>query len=106
MASITEKVMAKVEKVAAKKLAQAEKKASMRLTALKSACKSLTALEYLENGKTLIVAYKERKIGVLNGGGPQACTVTSDGKVAYVKLTSAEFAEWAKAMMEKIDKAE
>jgi len=103
MASVMEKVMAKVEKLVARKTAKAEKKLAVRLTACKKACAEVTGLEYLASSdKTTIVAYADRKIGVVNSSGIQAAAVNADGKVAYVKLTSAEFADWAKAMVAKI----
>lgn len=103
MASVLDKVMAKVEKLVAKKTAKAARKQNRRLTDCKAACGEVTGLEYLAStDKTTIVAFADRKIGVVNSSGIQAAAVNAEGKVAYVKLSASEFADWAKAMVVKI----
>ena len=100
--SVMARISAAVEKISAK----ANRKLAERTTAVEAAMKIAgVEVEFLKNGKTIIIAHNDVKVGVINGGGIQACAVTADDIIGYVKVTAKELAEYVKEISARDKKA-
>jgi len=97
--SILARIQASVDKVSAKDT----KKRNTMLNAVREALKDFP-VEFVESGKRHLIAYNDAKIGVVTTV-CEACAVTADGKVGYVKVSVKEMTEYVKELIAR-DKAE
>ena len=100
--TVMEKVFAKVTKAALKAETLADTKHAALVAKVQTACESYTELEYMETGKgkTTLVVFQDRKIGVINSK-LQAVAYVGD-RVGYVGVTIPDFVEWIDAVTAKI----
>lgn len=100
--TVMEKVFAKVTKAAKTAETLADKKHNALVAKVQDACIGFTELEYMETGKgkTTLVVFQDRKIGVINSK-LQAVAYVGD-RVGYVGVTVPDFVEWVDAVTAKI----
>ena len=97
MAIEKKSILARIQVALDKSAAKENKRRTAMLAAVKTAMGELP-VEYVESGKRILVALNGAKVGVV-GTVAEACAVTAEGRVGYVKVSPKELAEYVKELV-------
>ena len=88
-------VVARIQAALAKAAGAQANKVAKQVTQVQAL--NLVGIEFVQSGKTTLITLNGVKVGVINGGGLQACAQTQQG-IGYVKVTAQEFGQYVTAL--------